>query len=210
MAEVGILIVDDDAVTQQALKSLLDSEGWRVRIVEDRSRVLSELASGEWSLAIVNVVLADVRGPLFAILKELSQAEAGPEAPKANDASPRKAFRVLFLVPPEAAPQVQPVLERESLPYSIKPYHLRDFLEKVSDLLMEAGAIAQPIRSIGGLKRSVRRRKDVRSPHDAKRGSMFAARDDYQMTEEEMAEFEREEEEERRKRAKALKDQEHL
>jgi PleD family two-component response regulator len=30
VAEVGILIIDDDVVSQRALKNVLDSEGWRV------------------------------------------------------------------------------------------------------------------------------------------------------------------------------------
>ena len=207
MAQVGILIVDDDAVNQRAIKGILDSEGWRVRIVEGGTSALAELATGEWSLAIVNVVLADVRGPLFAILRELSQAEPPPEV---SDALPHKSFRVLFLVPPAAAPEVLPLLERQSLPYTLQPYHLHDFLEKVSDLLVEAGAIAEPIRTMRGFASVGRRRRQHHSSHDAKRGAMFAARDDYQMTEEEMAEFERQEEEERKKRSKLLKEQERL
>ena len=41
-------------------------------------------------------------------------------------------------------------------------------------------------------------------------GSMFASRDDYQMSEEEMLEWERHEEEDRKKREKQQKDREHL
>jgi len=33
--QVGILILDDDAQSQGALKQILDSEGWRVRMVPD-------------------------------------------------------------------------------------------------------------------------------------------------------------------------------
>jgi hypothetical protein len=149
-----------------------------------------------------------VRGPLFAILKEISQAEG--VSPQADGTSHRKGFRVLFLVPAAVARHVQPLLEREGLPYSLKPYHFHDFLEKVSELLVEAGAIAQPIRSIGGFAGAGRRKRDLRFSRDAKRGTMFASRDDYQMTEEEMTEFERQEEEERKKRSKTLKDREHL
>ena len=208
MAEVGILIVDDDVANQHALKNVLDSEGWRVRIVHRDSEALAELAGGSWSLAIVNIKLIDVRGPLFAILKELSQAEA-PAQPSAGD-SGRTGFRVLYLVPATVTRHVLPVLEREGLPYSIKPYHLNDFLEKVSDLLVEAGAIAQPIRSIGGFAQAKKRRREIRTSRDSRRGMMFASREDYQMTEEEMVEFERQEEEERKKREKAMKDREHL
>jgi CheY-like chemotaxis protein len=206
--EVGILIVDDDVAHQRALKNILDAEGWRVRFVQGEARALSELASGSWNLAIVNIAVTDIRGPLFGILRELSQADT-PTQPE-GESPPRRAFRTLFLVPGSVAQQVQPRLEREGLPYSLTPYHLNDFLEKVSELLVEAGAIAEPIRSIGGFSARKRRRPDLRSSRDARRGTMFASREDYQMTEEEMAEFERQEEEERKKRAKAIKDREHL
>ena len=208
MAEIGILIVDDDIASERALKNILDSEGWRVRIVHRDSHALAELASGNWSLAIVNITLTDVRGPFFAILKELSQSDAA--APQADGGSASKGFRALFLVPAGVAQRVQPLLEREGLPYSLKPYHLNDFLERVSELLVEAGAIAQPIRSIGGFTSVKRRRRDSRFSRDSRRSTMFASREDYQMTEEEMVEFERQEEEDRKKRAKALKDREHL
>lgn len=206
--EVGILIVDDDTASQRAIKSILDSEGWRVRIVPNASLAMTELATGTWNLAIVNVALADVRGPLFAILTELAQADS--LSPEGEAQSTRKPFRVLFLVPALTAKAAQPVLEREGLPYSLLPYHLHDFLEKVSDLLVEAGALAEPLRGIGGFARLKRRTRAHRSSHDTRRGAMFAPREDYQMTEEEMAEFERQEEADRKKREKELKDREHL
>jgi len=212
--QVGILIVDDDVTSQRALKNVLDSEGWRVRIVPVASEALNELATGSWNLAIVNVALADVRGPLFAILRELAQAESEappePEAPAepgdGEPSTPRKHIRSLFLVPLTKAKDVQPVLEREGLPYSFKPYHLHDFLEKVSELLVEAGAIAEPIRSIGGFGAGKRRSRNVRFSRDTRRGTMFATREDYQMTEEEMIEYERQEEEDKKKREKEMKE----
>ena len=200
MDQVGILIVDDDITSQRALKHILDSEGWRVRIVPLASQALAELATGNWNLAIVNVAVAETRGPLFATLRELARAEAAPE----GAATTRKHIRVLFLVPLHLAKALQPMLEGEGLPYSAKPYHLHDFLEKVSELLVEAGAIAEPIRSIGGFAAGKRRRRDIGSSRHARDGAMFASREDYQMSEEEMHEFERteEEEEQRKKRQK--------
>ena len=184
MPEVGILIVDDDVASQRALKNVLDSEGWRVRIVPEVSQALMELATGTWNLTIVNIALADVRGPLFAILKELTEAE--PVDPPADGEPPPKRIRALFLVPVARAREAQPILEREGLPYSLKPYHLHDFLEKVSELLVEAGAIAEPIRSIGGFGAAKRRRRNTNFSRDTRRGTMFATREDYQMTDEEM------------------------
>jgi len=225
LAEVGILIIDDDIVSQRALKSVLDAEGWRVRIVPQAAHAFQELASGGWNLVIVNVALTDLRGPLFAILNELSQA--GTEAPaeeeepaglpgtgNGTDAlatlNPPKRLRVLYLVPVLAAKHAQPVLEREGMPYSLKPYHLHDFLEKVSELLVEAGAIAEPIRSMTGLSGGKKRSRVRRIGRDARRSTMFASRDDYQMTEEELAEWERQEEEDKKKREKERKEREHL
>jgi CheY-like chemotaxis protein len=202
--DVGILIVDDDAASQRALKNVLDSEGWRVRIVQFVAQALTELSTGTWSLVIVNITLADPRGPLFAILKELAEAEPIPSPLEPEN--PPKGIRALYLVPVARAKELQPILEREGLPYSLKPYHLHDFLEKVSELLVEAGAIAEPIRSIGGFGAGKKRRRNANFSRDSRRGTMFATREDYQMTDEEMADFEREEEEGRKKREKELHD----
>lgn len=204
MSEVGILIVDDDVTSQRALKNVLDVDGWRLRIVPTAAQALPELASGEWDLAVVNAALIDISGPVFAFLRDLAHAVAQNELDEPT--ALRKRFRVLFLVPLTAAKEIQPVLEEEGLPYSLKPYHLHDFLEKVSELLVESGAVQESIRGIGDFS-ALRRRKGRRSNgRDARRNSMFASREDYQMTEEEMAEFERQEEEDRKKREKEVKD----
>jgi DNA-binding response OmpR family regulator len=200
---VGILIVDNDVVSQRALKHVLDAEGWTVRIVPTASHALPELASGTWNLAIVNVQLVDLAGPIFAILRDLAQA--GSQAEVDTEEPLQRRFRVLFLVPMAEAKAVEPVLERESLPYSLKPYHLHDFLEKVSELLVESGALEQSLRGIGVFSTAKTRRRAHGAAH-ARRGTMFASREDYQMTEEEMAEFERNEEEERKKREKEMKE----
>jgi DNA-binding response OmpR family regulator len=202
--EVGILIVDDDIANQRALKNVLDSEGWRVRIVPVVAHALNELANGSWNLAIVNVALADVRGPLFAILKELAEADATVPSIEGQPAPIR--LRSLFLVPQDRSRELVPILEREGLPYSLKPYHLNDFLEKVSDLLVEAGAIAEPLRAIGGFNMGRKKRRTAKTARDGRRGTMFASREDYQMTDEEMVEYEREESESRKKREKELQE----
>jgi DNA-binding response OmpR family regulator len=196
MTEIGILIIDDDAASQGAIKNVLDSEGFHVRIVPSPSDAMKELASGAWSLVIVNVTLLDLHGPLFAILKELAQAHQSME----NPAIPQRQIRVLFLMPQFADVQAQRLIERENLPYTVTPYHLHDFLEKVSDLLVEAGAMATRIR--GNLLEERKRRTDRRVSRNTRPGAMFASRDEYQMTEEEMNEFERQEEDDRKKREK--------
>jgi CheY-like chemotaxis protein len=219
VAEVGILVIEDDAVSQGAIKNVLDAEGWRVRVLSTPAQLFAELASGVWSLVIVNVSLLDFDGPLFSILKDLSLAEAiGVErAPKnagtfaanrdgkaAGQAPSQRGLRVLFLVPVYGGKEAQARLDREGLPYTLKPYHLHDFLEKVSELLLETGTLEQPMRTMFN---SLGRKKVRR---DMRKGEMFASREDYQMTEEEMTEFTRQEEEEsRKKREKELKERSH-
>ncbi len=197
MRKVGILIIDDDAASQVALQQVLDSEGWKVRIVPLASHALAELASGEWALAIANVAMTGVEGPLFTTLKELALApplEAG-----------RARVRVLFLVPELANAEAHAVLERERLPYALKPLHLHDLLEKVSDLLLETQAISAPIRRIRHGDRAPTRRA-TRAPRPIRETSMFYSRQDYMMTEEEITEFEKQEKEERKSKQKRLDD----
>jgi DNA-binding response OmpR family regulator len=192
--QVGILIIDDDPASQTALRQILDSEGWRVRTVPGANQALAELASGNWTLAVVNVALTGLDGPLFTTLKELALAapfEAG-----------HMRVRVLFLVPEEVAIEAQPTLERERLPYALKPVHLHDFLERVSDLLLEAQVIGSPIRRVRHEHKAESPRSRPCPSREHRDTSMFASRQDYMMSEEEIAEFEKKENEERKKKLK--------
>jgi DNA-binding response OmpR family regulator len=177
--QVGILILDDDAQSQGALKQILDSEGWRVRIVPDVKMFLAELRTGEWSLVIANVTITGTDSPLFVTLRELTNvsAEEGGR------------LRALYLVPESGGEQYVQALERARLPYVLRPFHLHDFLEKVSDLLVEIKAIDAPIRQVRYEFGELRKKKKKA----AKSNSMFASRDSYSYSEEEISEYEREE-----------------
>ncbi len=207
MDPVGILIVDDDEASQAVLRHMLDSEGWKLRIVSQGNQALAELASGKWTLVIVNVAITGVAGPVFSTLKELALAPAATEAGRIR-------ARVLFLVPEMAGPETQAVLEQERLPYVLKPFHLHDFLDKVSDLLLETNAISAPIRRIRyGLAeerfaaaQQRRTEADGRPAQTRRETAMFSSRRDYLMTEEEIAEFEKQEKEESKKKQKARKE----
>jgi DNA-binding response OmpR family regulator len=194
LAEISILVFDDDTESQNALRVLLDSEGWRVRVVPLLTQGMKELSQGTWSMVIANVALTGLEGPVFTTLSELAAA-APVEAEKSR-------VRVLFVVPELLAPQAQPQLEAGHLPYVLKPFHLHDFLEKVSDLLVEAKALPKSIRekSFGQLNADRRKKADRRSNKDRRTNPMFASREDYYMTEEEIAEFEKTEKEEEKKR----------
>jgi len=179
--QVGILILDDDAQGQGALKQILDSEGWRVRIVPDLKLFLAELRTGEWSLVIANVTVLGTDHPLFSTLRELTNvpAEEGGR------------LRVLYLVPEETASLYAQVLEHAKLPYVLRPFHLHDFLEKVSDLLVEIKAIDAPLRQVRYEFGELRKKKKKA----AKPNTMFASRDSYSYSEEEITEYERTESE---------------
>ena len=177
--QVGILVLDDDAPGGSAVKQILDSEGWRVRIVADSQMLLAELKTGEWSLVIANVALTGIEGPAFVTLRELasvSPADGGR-------------IRVLFLIPELAGGQYISLLEAARLPYVLRPYHLHDFLEKVSDLLVEVKAIEGPIRQVRHEFGALRKKKK----QAGRTNSMFASRDSFSYSDEELAEYEKQE-----------------
>jgi DNA-binding response OmpR family regulator len=176
---VGLLVLDSDAPGASAVKQILDSEGWRVRVVPDTKMLLAELKTGEWSLVIANVALTGVDGPAFITLREL--ATVAPE-----DGG---RIRALFLIPESSGGQYIVQLEAARLPYVIRPYHLHDFLEKVSDLLVEVKAIDAPLRQVRHEFGALRKKKK----QAARTNSMFASRDSFSYTEEEIAEYERQE-----------------
>lgn len=196
MPKIGILIIEDDEANQSALRQLLDSEGWYVRVVPVVGQALGELSSGEWSLVIVNIAMIGMSSPVYLTLRELALA------PAVEDGKVRA--RVLFVVPESAAPEALPAFERDRLPYVAKPFQFHDLLEKVSDLLMEAAALANPIRKVRhDSTLSERKRKEGREGRESgnafaqRNTNMFAKRDEYVMTEEEIAEYEKSEKEQR-------------
>jgi DNA-binding response OmpR family regulator len=176
--QVGILVLDDNIAGGSAVKQILDSEGWRVRVVSDTKMLLTELKTGEWSLVIANVVLTGVDGHAFVILRELASV------PTADGAR----VRVLYLVPEQTSGQYITHLEAARVPYVLRPYHLHDFLEKISDLLVEVKAIEGPIRQVRHEFGALRKKK-----RQAGRNSMFASRDSFSYTDEELAEYEKQE-----------------
>jgi len=175
--QVGILVLDNNAPGGSAVKQILDSEGWRVRTVQDAQMLLAELKTGEWSLIIANVVLTGVEGPAFITLRELASVPAADGG----------RVRVLYLVPELASGQYIGPLEAARLPYVLRPYHLHDFLEKVSDLLVEVKAIEGPIRQVRHEFGALRKKKKQAGRSNA----MFASRDSFNYTDEELAEYEK-------------------
>ena len=177
--QVGILVLDNDLQGASAVKQVLDSEGWRVRIVPDSKMLLTELKSADWSLVVASATAISLDSPAFFTLREIAtvpQEEGGR-------------IRALFIIPEATQRQFTAGIEAARLPYVIRPYHLHDFLEKVSDLLVEIKAIEAPLRLVRREFGALRKKKK----QGARATSMFAARDTFSYTEEEIAEYEREE-----------------
>lgn len=196
LAKIGILIIENDEANQSALRQVLDSEGWEIRVVPVVNQALAELSTGAWSLVVVNIAMIGLTSPVYLTLRELALA------PAVEDGNVRA--RVLFVVPESAAREALPEFERDKLPYVLKPFQFHDLLEKVSDLLMEAAALADPIRRVRhDSSLSERKRKEGRVGRESghafpqRNTSMFANRSEYVMTEEEIAEYENSEKEER-------------
>src|SRR6516164_169439 len=170
--QVGLLVLEGDSGNAVALKQILDSEGWRVRLVPDLQLLHAELKTGEYSLVIANIELVGLDSPTFQVLRELASvpAEEGGRV------------RVLFVVPELAGSQFVPALERARVPYAVRPFHLHDFLVKVK-------AIEGPLRMTRYEFGEARKKKKQTS----RTTSMFASRDSYSYTEEELAEYERQE-----------------
>jgi DNA-binding response OmpR family regulator len=179
--QVGFLVLEDDPGNAGALKQILDSEGWRVRIVGDVPMLQAELKTTEYSLLIANISLIELESPTFHVLREL--ASVPPEE--------GGRIRVLYVVPEMTGSQYVPALEAAKVPYAVRPFHLHDFLEKVSDLLVEVKAIEAPLRMTRYEFGEARKKKKEAS----RTTSMFASRDSYSYTEEELAEYERQESE---------------
>jgi len=176
--QVGILVLDDEA-QGSAVRQILDSESWRVRVVPNTQLLLAELKTAEWSLVIANIALTGIDTPAFITLRELASVpvEEGGR------------IRVLYLVPELTGSQYVGALETARFPYVVRPYHLHDFLEKVSDLLVEVKAIEAPIRQVRYEFGNLRKKKK----QAGRSNSMFASRDSYGYTDEELAEYERQE-----------------
>lgn len=175
--QVGLLVLEDDAANAGAVKQILDSEGWRVRVVHDLKMLHAELKTAEYSLLIANIALVGIDTPTFHVLREL--ASVAPEE--------GGRIRVLYVVPEMSGSQYVPDLEAARVPYTVRPFHLHDFLEKVSDLLVEVKAIEGPLRMTRYEFGEARKKKKQAT----RTNSMFASRDSYSYTEEELAEYEK-------------------
>jgi DNA-binding response OmpR family regulator len=179
LRQVGLLVLENDPQSAGALKQILDAEGWRVRVVADIGLLHAELKTGEYSLLIANIALMGADSPTFQVLREL--ATVSP------DEGGR--IRALFVVPEMTGGLYVDALEAAKLPYAVRPFHLHDFLEKVSDLLVEVKAIQGPLRMTRYEFGEARKKRKQAN----RTTSMFAARDSYSYSEEELAEYEKQE-----------------
>jgi DNA-binding NtrC family response regulator len=199
--KISILVIEDEETSQTALRQMLDSEDWQVHIVPAASQALAQLSSGRWSLVIASVATTGMESAIFLTLRELAVAQAAEEG--------AIRVRVLFVLAEQAEARVRQALEKDRLPYVEKPFQFHDLLEKVSDLLMETGSLQTPIRKVRhDASASERRRLENRQGRESglrktvRDTGMFASREHYVMTEEEIADYEKSEREDQEKKRK--------
>ena len=188
---VGILVLDDGAPGGSAVKQILDSEGWRVRLVPDTQMLLAELKTGEWSLVIANVTLTGVEGPAFVTLQELASVPAAEGG----------RVRVLFLIPELAGDQYIGQLEANYRAffswfalrgkYIPVPNHrlvvvLAGEHDTFSNLQKSFDTATLPADFFDA---ALQKKKKQAS----RSNSMFASRDSFSYTDEELAEYEKQE-----------------
>src|ERR1700719_4640375 len=178
--QVAILVLEEDAENATAVRQLLESEGWRVHIVADTNLLLNELRNGEWALVVANLAVTGTDSAAFITLQELASvpAEDGGR------------IRVLYIVTEMGDIKSVQALDQARLPYVARPFNFHDFVQKVSDLLFEVHAIAAPLRQVSR-EFGVERKKKLEASRTNK--SMFASREAYSYSEEEVAEYERQE-----------------
>jgi DNA-binding response OmpR family regulator len=193
--EINILVLEDDPGSQNAIQVMMDGESWKVKMLGDADAGLKELAQGSWALVVASLSLVDFSSPLFQILKELAQAPPVEEG--------KSRVRVLFVVPPSQVTEAIPVLETARLPYAMKPYQFNDFMEKVNDLLLQAQFLSKTARERGfAFEKRERAPAGKHGKKTQAANSMFASRDEYYYSEEELAEYEREQSEQEKKKKK--------
>jgi DNA-binding response OmpR family regulator len=178
-SQVGILILEESQQAAASVRQLLDSEGWRVQTVADVNELFSQIRDGQWNLVIANIAVTGTDSPVFFTLRELSAVR--------SDQGGR--LRTLYIVPEMSGSHFVKALEQEQLHFVTRPFHFHDFLEKVSDLLVEVEAIAAPLRQVSfELDAGRKKKKDSGQVQ-----SMFAKRDPHSYTEEELSAYELEE-----------------
>src|SRR5258708_15960927 len=99
--QVGILVFEDDPYSGNALRQILDSEGWRVRVAPDTKMLPTELKNGEYSLLIANIPMDRGESALFQDLRGLASVCA-------EDRATRPA---LFVVPEMSGHPLLPVIQ---------------------------------------------------------------------------------------------------
>src|SRR5215510_13006087 len=87
--QVGILVLDNDPFGGSAVKQILDSEGWRVRLIPDAKMLLTELKSADWSLVVANAAAISLDSPAFFTRREIATV------PQENGGR----IRALFIIP---------------------------------------------------------------------------------------------------------------
>jgi len=124
MAKGRVLVIDDEESITEALRTILQSEGYHVKTAGSANRALQEADREQYDLAIVDLVLPDLDG--IELLKRLKEKHAGLEVvvvtahgsiPAAVEATKQGAFYFVEkpFTPEEFTVIIARALERKTL-----------------------------------------------------------------------------------------------
>lgn len=134
---VRVLLLDESRARRHAMTSILEGKGWTIQEAASTAEGLKQLQASKWDLVVADVSTIHPHSPLFEVLEELAKTD-GP-------------VQVLFSLQAGKEEQVQQQLEKLGLRCVNKPLHFGGFLDQVSDLLFDSGAIVRPLRQVGNI-----------------------------------------------------------
>src|SRR6266851_8415793 len=136
--EPHLLVVDDDARIRELLRRYLAGSGFRVTIAGDAAEARSKLASMEFDLVVLDVMMPGENG--FDLTRSLRETEAG-----------RKTLRTPILLLTAMAEPGDRItgLERGADDYLAKPFEPRELVLRIRNILQRVPLAApEPHRHV--------------------------------------------------------------
>ena len=119
--EVRILIVDDEVDIREAIKRILFARGYVVETASGSREALTLLTRQKFHLILLDIKMPEMDGiELYAQLK---------------DVAPDLQRRVICISGDLVSSRNRGFIDKNKLPYLVKPFGIRELLEKVASVL---------------------------------------------------------------------------
>ena len=125
MAEVKILIAEDDPVTSRFVASLLEDQGYRVLVAEDGEHAVRLALDERPDLIITDLVMPYKDG--FMVLRALRETDELASTP------------ILILSMRDREEDIVRGLEEGADDYVVKPFNARELLARIRKQLQRSG-----------------------------------------------------------------------